>query len=133
MTVELEICCGCKLPRKTEYVHPETGQPFCEGCSLGMPISPVEWALLLLTQPGSMVGPPFLPGDRVECRHAATVYEGVGEVREISMNLERGGGTPLYPMFRVVMIDKAADTVPDESWYSEVSLTKVTQKESVGE
>lgn len=125
-----EMCYGCKLPTEDFYIHPETGQSFCSKCSWGMPISPAEWALLLLTQPGSMVGPPFLPGDPVECRLAGQVYEGNGVVQEISMSLDRGGGTPLYPMFRVALNEKVNDQVPDEAWYSEVSLTKI-EKEAV--
>lgn len=127
-----EICYGCKLPQEHVYVHPDTGQGFCMTCARGMPVNPMEWALLLLTTPGSVVGPPFLPGDVVECRRAATVYEGVGVVQEMSMSLQHGG-TPLYPMFRVTLTEKAADEVPDEAWYAEVSLRKVTEKESVGD
>ena len=118
-----ELCYGCKIPRPIAYVHPDTGQGFCLSCARGMPINPTEWALLLLTQPGSVVGPPFAPGDVVECRRAAQFYEGVGVVREMSMDLEHGG-TPLYPMFRVELTEKDNDEVPDEAWYAEVSLTK---------
>lgn len=124
-----ELCYGCKLPRETVYTHPDTGQVFCAACSRGMPLNSAEWAMILLTTPGSPVGPPFGPGDVVECRRAAQVYEGVGVVQEMSMNLEHGG-TPLYPMFRVRLTDKASDDVPDEAWYAEVSLTKVRQEVS---
>jgi hypothetical protein len=127
-----ELCYGCKLPRETVYTHPDTYQVFCAGCARGMPLNANEWALLLLTQPGSPVGPPFAPGDVVECRRAATHYEGIGTVQEMSMDLGHGG-TPLYPMFRVVITEKADEGVPDEAWYAEVSLTKVKEKGAVGD
>jgi hypothetical protein len=128
-----ELCYGCKLPQEHVYVHPDTGQGFCMTCAKGMPINPAEWALLLLTHPASPLGPPFIPGDVVECRRAATVYEGVGVVQGMSMSLEHGGGTPLYPMFLVTLTEKDNDEVPDQAWYAEVSLTKVKEKEAVGD
>lgn len=127
-----EVCYGCKLPRGIVYTDAATGQVFCANCSRGMPLNPAEWALLLLTTPGSPVGPPFAPGDVVECRRAATHYEGVGTVQEMSMSLEHGG-TPLYPMFRVALTDKATPEAPDEAWYAEVSLTRVKERETVGD
>ena len=122
-----ELCYGCRTPKNIAYIHPETGQGFCLSCSRGMPINPMEWALLMFTTPGSPVGPPFLPDDVVECRRAATVYEGMGVVREISMDLDHGGGTPLHPMFLVELTEKADDEVPDEAWYCEKSLTRVRE------
>lgn len=128
-----ELCYGCKLPGGVVYTDADTGQGFCADCARGMPLNPAEWALLLLTTPGSPVGPPFAPGDVVECRRAATHYEGIGTVREMSMSLEYGGGTPLYPMFLVELTEKAHGGVPDRAWYAEVSLTKVREREAVGD
>lgn len=118
------LCQGCKLPRATERVHPETGLPYCSDCSGALPWSLEDLAMFLLTVPGSPVGPPFKPGDAVECRAAGVAYEGVGVVREVSMDLAHGG-TPLYPMFRVELTEKAGPSSPDEAWYAEVSLSPV--------
>lgn len=128
----MERCYSCKLPLVEDfYVHPDSGELFCMLCSWGMPLNPQEIAMILLTQPGSVVGPPFAPGDVVECRRAAQVYEGIGVVREMSMDPEHAA-TPLYPMFRVELTDKANDDCPDEAWYAEVSLTKVKQEQGAG-
>lgn len=127
----IETCYGCKLPRERAYIHPDTGQGFCVRCARSMPINPAEWAMLLLTHPASPLGPPFVPGDVVECRRAATVYEGVGVVQGMSMNIEETGGTPLFPMFLVTLTEKAFDDAPGQAWYAEVSLTKVAAKEPV--
>lgn len=129
----IEICYGCKLPKERAYIHPDTGQGFCAVCARSMPINPAEWAMLLLTHPASPLGPPFAPGDVVECRRAATVYEGIGVVQGMSMNIEETGGTPLFPMFLVTLTEKVSDEVPDQAWYAEVSLTKVKEKEAVND
>ncbi len=118
-----DLCSGCKQFRDIDYTSPE-GQPWCAACSMTPPLTSDEWAMMLLVAPDSPWGPPFRPGDKVEARTAGQIYDGVGEVTHMSMNLEHGG-TPVYPTFRVVISEKAHDQAPDDAWYTEVCLTKV--------
>ena len=126
----MNLCYGCKTFQEVAYVQPETGLEFCHKCRWDQPMTMEDLAVFLLTTPGSDFGPPFVVGDVVEARVAAVLYDGIGTVAEMSINLERGGGTPVYPTFRVVFTEKA-DThdVPDEAWFPENCLTKVNVKE----
>lgn len=119
-----DLCYNCKRVQDVAATHPASGRPYCAACAQDLPWSLDDLAMFLLTVSDSPVGPPFRAGDVVECRAAGVLYEGVGVVQEMDMNLEHGG-TPLYPMFRVTLTDKASDSAPDEAWYAEVSLTKV--------
>jgi hypothetical protein len=119
-----DLCAGCKLFKEIVYTEGGTERPFCEGCSVVQPLTSDEWALMLLVAPDSPWGPPFLPGDKVEARTAGTIYDGIGEVAQMSMSLEHGG-TPVYPTFRVILSEKAHDQAPDEAWYTEICLQKV--------
>lgn len=124
------LCYGCKTFQEVAYIQPETGLEFCRKCRWNQPLTLEDLALYLLTTPGSTIGPPFAVGDVVEARVAEVLYDGIGTIAEMSMTIERGGGTPVYPTFRVVFTEKA-DTheVPDEAWFPENCLTKVDQKE----
>jgi len=119
-----DLCYGCKQFQEIAYTEGGTDHQFCEPCSMVQPLTSDEWALMLLVAPDSPWGPPFRPGDKVEARTAGQIYDGVGEVAQMSMSLEHGG-TPVYPSFRVVLNEKAHDQAPDEAWYTEVCLTKV--------
>lgn len=119
-----DLCYGCKQFKEIVYTQGGTDQPFCEECSMIQPLTSDEWATVLLVAPDSPWGPPFRPGDKVEARTAGTIYDGVGEVTNMYMDLEHGG-TPVYPTFRVVLNEKAHDQAPDEALYTEVCLTKV--------
>lgn len=118
-----DLCHGCKQIREIDYTNP-AGQTFCIDCQMLQPLTSDEWARILLVAPWSKFGPPFRLGDKVEARTGAQIYDGVGEVTNVSMSLEHGG-TPVYPTFRVVINKKAHDLAPDEAWYTEVCLTKV--------
>lgn len=120
-----DLCYGCKQFKEIAYTQGGTDHPFCEECSMIQPLTSDEWAMMLLVAPDSPYGPPFRPGDKVEARTAGTIYDGLGEVAQMSMSLEHGG-TPVYPTFRVVLSEKAHDQAPDEAWYTEVCLTKVS-------
>jgi hypothetical protein len=124
------LCYGCKAFREVAYTHPITEQQFCADCERVQPLTVEDWSAFLLTSPRSVLGPPFRPGDVVEARTAAVIYDGVGTVREVSMNLKHGG-TPIYPTFRVELTEKAHDQAPDEAWYTEICLTKTDAKQEV--
>jgi hypothetical protein len=123
------LCYGCKAFKEVAYIQPDTDREYCASCRWDQPITLEDVALFMLTTPGSPLGPPFAVGDVVQARVAEILYDGIGTVAEMSMTLERGAGTPVYPTFRVVFTEKA-DTheVPDEAWYPENCLTKVEKK-----
>ena len=123
------LCYGCKTVQEVAYIQPVTDLEFCDRCRWQQPLTVDDLAMFLLTTPGSVIGPPFRVGDVVEARVAGILYDGIGTVAEMSMTLERGAGTPVYPTFRVVFTEKA-DThdVPDEAWYPENCLTKVDKE-----
>lgn len=123
-----DLCGGCKTFQEIVWHEDGTQRPICEACLAKIPLSSDEWAFILLTSPWSPVGPPFKAGDVVECRVAGQIYDGVGTVQEMDMNLDHGG-TPIYPTWRVVLTTKAHDGVPDERWYTENCLTRVNQEE----
>jgi hypothetical protein len=123
------LCYGCKTFAESAYVQPLTEREFCQACALMQPLTTEDWTAFLLMSPQSVLGPQFHPGDVVECRTAAIVYDGVGTIAEMSMSLKHGG-TPIYPTFRVVLDEKAHDEAPDEAWYTEICLKKVTQEVS---
>ncbi len=68
---------------------------------------------------------PFKVGDRVECRTAGRLYDGIGTVEEVSFDPAKYG-TPVYPSFRVAITEKAYPTAPDEIWYTEKCLTRLS-------
>lgn len=117
-----DLCWGCKNFREIEYTEDGTDRPFCAACTRSLPPTSEDLALLFLA-----ATIPFKPGDRVEARTAAVIYDGVGQVVEVSVSLEHGA-TLVYPTFRVILDERAHDLAPDEAWYTEVCLTKVGEK-----
>lgn len=126
-----DLCYGCKRFTEIAWTEGGTGRPFCQSCTDAMPPTADQINVLLLLAPWSPIGPPFRPGDRVEARTGAIVLDGVGTVQEMSVSLEHGG-TVIYPTFRVTIDEKAHDQAPDEAWYTEVCLTRVTEHTAEG-
>lgn len=123
-----DLCGVCKGFKEIVWHEDGTNRPYCQECLNQLPLSGDEWAFILLTSPWSPYGPPFKPGDVVECRTAGEIYDGVGTVEEISMDL-KNGGTPVYPTWRVVLTTKAREDALDEQWYTENCLNRVNQSE----
>lgn len=116
----MKVCQGCKQGR--EIVTSEVGGlEYCVDCAASLPMPTVARAMGYLT-----ATIPFRVGDRVECRLAGEILEGVGTVQEVSFDLENGG-TPVYPAFRVVLDEKAYKEAPDEEWATEICLRKVDE------
>ncbi len=67
---------------------------------------------------------PYKVGDKVSCRSGGVIYDGVGHVVEVSFD-PKDLASPVIPMFRVEMDEKAYETMPDEMWYPELLLTPV--------
>jgi hypothetical protein len=89
---------------------------FCKECAAIQPISPTIGMLSFLA-----ATVPFKVGDVVEGRTGGQVYDGVGHIVEISFD-PKDLASPVVPMFRVAMDEKAYDQVPDEIWYAEVCM-----------
>lgn len=117
-------CWGCKSPKEIYYTEEETLRSFCADCVTTIPPSSDEMRLMYL-----LLTIPFKVGDRVEARTAATVFDGVGVVEDVSTSLEHGG-TVVYPSFLVRLETKEHDKAPDSAWYTEICLTKVTTEVS---
>lgn len=118
-----DLCWGCRQFRDIAWTEESTARPYCPDCAAQLPPTAEEQAFDFL-----MRTLPFKPGDRVECRTAAQLFDGVGTVQKISMDLENGG-TLVYPAFLVKIDEKAYDSAPDECWYTEICLTHLTNAE----
>jgi hypothetical protein len=108
------ICHGCKALREIVYTD-EADRPFCEDCAL----VPAAQNLAVLAFLAATI--PYQIGDEVDCWTGAQVYDGTGHIVEISFD-PKDLASPVVPMFRVEMDDKAYNEVPDELWFSEVCL-----------
>jgi len=64
---------------------------------------------------------PYDVGDKVHCKTAGQVYDGIGHVVKVSFD-PADLASPVMPMFLVAIDEKAYPEVPDEVWYSEVCL-----------
>lgn len=103
-----------------EIVHTDVlGRNFCASCWV---VQPLPREVILASWAAANC--PYDVGDKVECRTGGQVYDGVGTIVEKSTD-PKDLATPLVPMFRVAIEDKAYPEMPDEAWYSEVCITKV--------
>lgn len=114
-----DLCWNCKNYREVAYTEHETLRSFCKPCALALPPSSEELALLFLE-----ATTPFRVGDKVEARTAGEIFDGVGEVLEISTDLKHGG-TKVYPSFLVRLDIRAHEMAPDQAYYTEICLKKV--------
>lgn len=126
--VYTDLCYGCKRFVEIAWTESGTDRPFCGACVDAMPPTIDQVNMILLLAPWSPIGPRFKAGDRVEARTGAMVFDGVGTVEEMSISLEHGG-TPIYPTFRVTITQKAYPEAPNEGWYTEVCLTRLSSED----
>ena len=120
---DTELCEFCQEIKPVFYTD-SVDRAYCEQC-YGQLRSPLADQLIQYL----MVTIPFKVGDRVECRTAGRLYDGIGTVQEVSFDPENYG-TPVYPSFRVAITDKAYPTAPDEIWYTEPCLKLVEKAEA---
>lgn len=111
----MKLCYGCKQLRDIAYVDP-TDRGYCAECIPSLNLGSVVRAMQFLS-----LTIPYKVGDRVRAHTAGEIYDGVGTVAEISFDLKHGG-TPVYPMFRVVIDEPADEHAPDQGWYTETCL-----------
>lgn len=116
----MKLCASCKQMREPAATFDDLD--YCEECLASNPQSPqpelLGLAYLLATIP-------FDVGDKVECRTAGELYDGIGTVKEIDIDFKMGG-TPVYPAFRVDLEEKSQESLPDTLWYTEMCLKKVS-------
>ena len=113
------VCRGCK--QLAEIVHTSNlGLDYCAQCTADLPKPPEIAGLEFL-----LASVPFVKGDKVECRVAGEMYDGIGTVQDVSFEVERGGGTLIFPAFLVKIEEPANEDSPSEGWYFEPGLTRV--------
>lgn len=118
---DLGLCEICKELKDTAYTDP-VGREYCVDCFADLPVPTVNRIVSYL-----MLTIPFRIGERVECRTAGVLYDGIGTIDDISVDPENFG-TPVYPSFRVTITQKAYDDAPDSCWYCEAQLTRIEEK-----
>lgn len=116
----MQLCHGCKNIKAIAFTDQFSQLNYCADCHRSLPLSNTEMARLFLL---STI--PYSIGDVVECRTAGVIYDGIGRIDDISMTLERGCGTPVYPSFHVTMDKKAKRNSPKAGYYHEACLTLV--------
>lgn len=116
---QVEVCESC-VELKPVALIDHVGRNYCADCvklaEETVRESPVLQFMLTTV--------PFRVGDRVECRTAEVLYDGIGTIDEVSMSVEKFG-TPFHPSFHVVIEEKAYPEAPDDVWYMERQLKKV--------
>lgn len=115
----MKLCASCKQMREPAATFDELD--YCEECLENI-LPPEQPELLGLAYLLATI--PFQVGDKVECRTAGELYDGVGTVKEIDTEFKMGG-TPVFPAFRVLLEEKIDKNLPDELWYTENGLKKV--------
>lgn len=113
------LCETCKELKDVAWTD-TVGREYCAECFANLPVPSAHRLLDFL-----MRTVPFQVGDKVECRTAGVLFDGVGTVDEVSIEPEKFG-TPVYPSFLVTIEEKAYDTAPDSCWYMESQLRKVS-------
>jgi len=114
--LKADLCWGCRRLREVA-VTDEGGRTYCVSCA---PAPAPSKAMILLDFLLSTV--PFQVGDRVSCKTGAQIYDGIGRVVEVSFD-PKDLASPVVPMFRVVMEEKAYPEMDDEAWYSEACMS----------
>jgi hypothetical protein len=114
----MELCASCKQMREPAATYDELH--YCQDCLGSVPDAPELYGLAFL-----LATIPFHVGDKVECRTAGELYDGIGTVQEIDTEFKMGG-TPVFPAFRVLLEEKAEPFLPDNLWYTENGLKKVS-------
>src|ERR1700756_4360779 len=113
----LSLCWSCKSIRDIVYIDGVDRQ-YCNDCVTLLPSNQSDMLMSFLS-----ATVPYQVGDIVSCKTAGQVFDGVGHVVEVSFD-PKDLASPVMPMFRVAMDEKAYDQVPDEIWYSEICLER---------
>ena len=114
------LCESCRELKPVAYTDP-VDREYCAGCFTTMPVATPSRMLEYL-----LATVPFSVGDRVECRTAGVLYDGIGVIQDISV-VPENFGTPVYPSFQVRIEEPAYPEAPTTRWYMEQQLKKVDQ------
>lgn len=119
--MSVSVCHGCKQLAELVYTD-ELDRQYCATCTGGLSITSEELGLQYL-----LASVPYKEGDRVQCRTAGKIYDGIGTVQKVSFDVEDGGGTPIFPAFLVKIDEPADENSPTEGYYHEICLTRVSE------
>jgi hypothetical protein len=117
------FCFVCKTIAKIVYTD-ESDRDYCVKCAADLPVPSEVYGLIYLSETV-----PFKVGDKVECRTAGELYDGVGKVVEVSTSSVNGGSL-VYPAFKVALEEKAENFLPDDLWYTEICLRRKTESKN---
>jgi hypothetical protein len=117
------LCESCKQLKEIAFTD-AYDREFCAQCHAQA--SAAQEATLFWMYSYLMATIPFGVGDKVECRTAGVLYDGIGVIDEVSFEPEKYG-TPVYPSFHVRIEEKAYPEAPDALWYPETCLKLVEQ------
>jgi len=112
------LCETCRELKEVAWTD-TLGRDYCAECFQALPVPTATRLLDFL-----MRTVPFQVGDKVECRTAGVLFDGIGTIDEVSIE-PVNFGTPVYPSFHVVIETKAYPEAPDQLWYLEAQLKKV--------
>lgn len=119
------LCFGCKELQEIAYVD-AISRGYCSECTMSLPIGSVVRAMGFLS-----LTIPYKPGDRVQAYTAGELYDGVGTVTDVHYDLKHGG-TPVIPMFRVIIDEPADEHAPTSGLYPEACLKRAHELEPAG-
>lgn len=122
VTEKIGLCESCRELKPVAYTDP-VEREYCAQCFADLPVPTIERIVSYL-----MFTIPLHVGDRVECRTAGVLFDGVGTIDEISIEPEKFG-TPAYPSFHVVIDQPAYPTAPADRWYCERQLRPVESED----
>lgn len=117
----MDDLCSNQDRRLGIYEDEITLRPYCTVCAATEATSSRNVHLQFLSD---LV--PYVPGERVECWTAGTIYEGFGIVQRVSTDLI-DGGTPVHPAYLVRLDDR-----DEPLWFTPICLKRARSEESNG-
>jgi hypothetical protein len=112
------LCQGCRRIRALSYTD-QADRSYCVDCTALLPVAQSAMMVAFLADTV-----PYKEGDIVSCKTGGQVFDGIGHVVEVSFSPEHLA-SPVVPMFRVAIDEKAYPEVPGSIWYAECCLERV--------
>jgi hypothetical protein len=117
------LCFSCHTLQEIAYVDP-IDRGYCSDCVITLPIGSAVRAMGFLS-----LTIPFKVGNRVHAYTAGELYDGIGHVTEVSIDLEHG--TPVEPTFRVAIDEPADELLPAHADYLATQLRAAGRDEHI--